>query len=75
MGDKGFNSLETPDSQRGAPPNRGVREGWAVRCMALAGGSADPVSRRGACGVSPGLRRFCLFKIVPFLTSLLTPEC
>lgn len=34
-----------------APPNREVREGWVVRRMALAGGLASPVSRRGACYV------------------------
>ena len=36
----------------GAPPNREVHEGALVRCMALAGGLASPVSRRGACGVN-----------------------
>jgi len=29
-------------------------------------GQASPVSRRGACGIRPELRRFCLFKIGPF---------
>lgn len=41
-------ALETLDSQRGTPPNREVCEDWVARRMALAGGSASPVSRRGA---------------------------
>ena len=45
-----FPILASPDSQRGAPPNRERRKATPVSSLALAGNPADPVLRRGACG-------------------------
>ena len=51
VGKGGVSLSRTSDSQRGAPPNREVRERWVARRMALPGGQVSPVSRRGACGI------------------------